>query len=1070
MNAPIISDVDLKDKIRIISAGAGSGKTFRICEVLTRYLQDSKSGVNPDGIIATTFTVKAAEELRQRIRTGLYAKGLHHQALMMETSYIGTVNSICGRLLERFSFQLGLSPELDVISEEDQKIFFKQSISLVLTDTIIQEFEDIGGRIKNAHTDKVEDWRSDLNSILERIRSNNLSTQDIEESKIQSIKSLLQYFPTPGKIENFSNDKLHKILKKTILDLKDQIESKTDTTKVTAGKLKQLEMIQNHVEGGGHLTWSEWIGLLSEPGVKSRDYVEELFILARNFLSHPQLHEDIRLYTTLIFDLASDALQAYASFKKDRGLIDFIDQESLCLQLLDLPDVRDELKDELSLLVVDEFQDTSPIQLSLFLKLAELSQHTIFVGDPKQSIYGFRGADPELMEAVLSQIKQPNAEDILSVSYRSRPDLVTFVNEIYVHALKDRYPEEQVALDAHRTDTTMHLALEKWNCSVADKNTINATDKAMCLASGVAGLLNRKIEIADPVSNTARQIRANDIAILCRTNKDCAQLAIELANVGVESSRSRVGLLQTPEIRLVIAALRTLLYSYDSLAVAEMILLTADQPDVESLLQERFDYLNNDGKSGDWNKNHPIIEAIETLTQLQNHLGPSALLDVLINRIQLRHYVTGWGRLEERLGNIEELRRLAREYEEHSLSLKSGCSAAGFILWLEDLSENENDFGGESSSENAVKISTYHGAKGLEWPIVICYSLQKNTSAHVFGTKMIAPDLIDLQDPLKDRKIRFWLNPFGLKKNIPDFSENIEDEIIASKNSEAREEMRLLYVGLTRARDQLILVSTNNKNPWLDLPFERGEIPAISAITNDGKQVWDSGRTKIPFMNRITTAGMELENHKIDRKYPALGSGIVKHEPAFTYPSLITLPESVIANCKEPIVYGDRITITGKVEMDKLGNSLHAFLAADNPKIAKADRLAMCDHILDADGFNMNLKSDQILKQSELFSQYVESTWSPIKTFTEWPLFMRQVTGQVLNGVPDLVIEQNDGWVIIDHKAFPGSKDKMKEHAIGYAGQLYAYKQMLEAATDKTVMQTWIHYFVSGSLVEIGFE
>ena len=123
------------------------------------------------------------------------------------------------------------------------------------------------------------------------------------------------------------------------------------------------------------------------------------------------------------------AMIAYQEFKKKRGLIDFVDQEQLLLKALDLPDVSNVLQEELDLLLVDEFQDTSPIQLALFLKLAEAATETVFVGDVKQAIYGFRGSDPELMQAVLKTVeKEGGRKEVLGKSYRSRGHLVEYTN------------------------------------------------------------------------------------------------------------------------------------------------------------------------------------------------------------------------------------------------------------------------------------------------------------------------------------------------------------------------------------------------------------------------------------------------------------------------------------------------------------------------------------------------------------------------------------------------------------------------------------------------------------------
>ncbi len=126
--------------------------------------------------------------------------------------------------------------------------------------------------------------------------------------------------------------------------------------------------------------------------------------VAAMLASHAGLHADLRRYLELMFKLAADTLDAYASAKRQIGALDFTDQERLLLDVLDHPFVASTLGEELDLLMVDEFQDTSPIQLALFLKLARYARQVVWVGDIKQAIYGFRGSDTALMRSVIEAL------------------------------------------------------------------------------------------------------------------------------------------------------------------------------------------------------------------------------------------------------------------------------------------------------------------------------------------------------------------------------------------------------------------------------------------------------------------------------------------------------------------------------------------------------------------------------------------------------------------------------------------------------------------------------------------
>ena len=124
-------------------------------------------------------------------------------------------------------------------------------------------------------------------------------------------------------------------------------------------------------------------------------------------------------FITNVFDIALQAIKEYDDYKKRRGLIDYIDMEIHVNQLLNHPVVQGVMTEELDLLMVDEFQDTSPIQLEIFLKLSKFAQVSVWVGDPKQSIYGFRGAEPALMHAIIEKMGGVKPEDIQEYSWRS---------------------------------------------------------------------------------------------------------------------------------------------------------------------------------------------------------------------------------------------------------------------------------------------------------------------------------------------------------------------------------------------------------------------------------------------------------------------------------------------------------------------------------------------------------------------------------------------------------------------------------------------------------------------------
>ena len=318
-------------------------------------------------------------------------------------------------------------------------------------------------------------------------------------------------------------------------------------------------------------TWPEWISLSKKmPGAKSKAFAEPIADIAIDYDKHPVLHSDIRFFAEQAFEIAAASLSAYQHLKTQKGLIDFVDQEQRLYQLLDHPTVQETLREELQLLMVDEFQDTSPIQLALFLKLSQLAAQVIWVGDIKQSIYGFRGSDPTLMAAVVQRVTADgNEPEILEKSWRSTPELVAYINNLFVPAFADTLKPAQVALQPARDSFTREPAVELWRLAGGKKS-----ERAQALASGIASMMGNGRTVVDKDSKQQRAATYSDIAILCRTHANLNEIATALSEAKLPIRYKRPGLLATPEGCLAMACLRRLIDPQDTLASAEILTLT----------------------------------------------------------------------------------------------------------------------------------------------------------------------------------------------------------------------------------------------------------------------------------------------------------------------------------------------------------------------------------------------------------------------------------------------------------------------------------------------------------------
>ncbi|MEO6038463.1 MAG: UvrD-helicase domain-containing protein, partial [Saprospiraceae bacterium] len=882
--------------IEVISAGAGSGKTFTLTGRMVALLE---TGVRPSAIMATTFTKKAAAELQERVRVRLLEAGRTEAANELGSALIGTVHSIGTRLLQRFAFEAGVSPLVEIIADGDEQRLFNESLAQVLTEARIETMNRLADRLGLTKKNQGEpyDWRREIRNLTDVARANNFSAEVLKISKLRSWETFERMLPPAQTTDAITwQNRLLSAIDQTVAALAAHEEDPTKTTRDAAETLRGM---QNQFRWRGELHWHEWVKIAkTNVGAKSRHLLEELKALALSHDEHQQFRDDVRGFTDLVFDIAMDALGEYESYKKKRGLIDYTDMETYVSQLLRDPAVHETLRGELDLLLVDEFQDTSPIQLDIFLQLSRLAKHSIWVGDPKQSIYGFRGAEPALMQAIIRATGGVRDENILKKSWRSRPDLVHAVNAIFTKAFPD-LPQEQVALEPAFSNAEFGIrnaelpnaeyGIRNAEFSHPPENETNQSQESLnnhtyppiphsvfriphslihwhfrseidekkvpgqpwldnCIADQIGILLNRKTPIFNKKRTEVRPVRPGDIAILCRSNRGCLQMAEALHRAGLQAAIARSGLLATTEVRLALACLKYLLTASDVLSAAEIILLTGGMT-LEQLVDDRLEWLAfKDGRGpapagGRWG-DAPYLRDLNALRPRTSDMSASEILNLLLDELDLRRLVVRLGHTDQRLDNLDRLRQYALDYESACNRLHSAASLGGFLLWLDELVRNEKDVQGSGDSDAAVKVMTYHASKGLEFPVTICHGLDQDLKEKVWGINLVSEtDEPDLNNILANRWLRYWVNPYSDQLGKTRLEERLHQsqEWMQAKRIGLEEEARLLYVGLTRARDYLVLPTTAKGSKWLNRVFNQGDesIPTLDPYSDETPFYWN---------------------------------------------------------------------------------------------------------------------------------------------------------------------------------------------------------------------------------------
>ena len=1032
--------------IKIISASAGSGKTYRLAEELKDAVLSDE--VRPDAVLATTFTVKAASELRRSVRSHLLAAARRTDAQRLAAARVGTVNAVCGRLVNDFAFELGLSPDLGVLDEDGADRALRAAMSSVLT----ADNERLAGRLDYVLGEW--DWQAAVRNVVSLARSNGIAPQALISSAQRSRDGWYELVNDPGE----DAQALDTALLGAVDGFLAQHASAGDTTQKTSKALFVLRQAHRLLTGGRQVPWPIWAKMASlDVGAKSRDAARPVIEAASVHDRHPRLREDVAAAIDLVFGLAARTLEAYQSYKLAHRVIDFVDQETYALQLLTRDDVRNRLAPEMDLVMIDEFQDTSPLQLTIFLQLATIARRSVWVGDQKQAIYGFRGTDPRLMDAAVDQILAGADPETLPRSWRSRPELVRLTSALFAPAFETvGIPAARVLLEPAHDEEPANLGeiVECWSL-----DSRNKANDALAIADAVSQLLADSVTVRDPVTLASRPLRPGDIAILCRTNDMCAAVAHALDVRGIRAVLPRLGLLDTLEGRVGLAGLRLWVDPEDSLAAAELAYLIEYPDDGDAWLSRSVEAPGIEAFA-----DHAIVRRV--LAARGAHAGASPLeaLDAVIEVTRAVDLCHRWGATPPRLANLERLRAHAKRYADGRLSEGSAASIAGLVRYLADLADNELDAQGVSTGDVAVTVSTWHRAKGLEWPVTVLFELDsRSTTRAALGVQVVCDRAVfDVDDPLADRWIRYWPYPYGKTiRGVP-----LIDRLAAhSATAEAmeqsrREEMRLLYVGWTRARDRLVLAARPGK-------FAGGMLALLDADGShtmtepDGEEVEWAGR-------RVGVKIREGSPNVVEPSSPIPELALPEHQPR-AHPPAWRLPSAQEQHgpTGAPIMLGERVTIGGAPEWDDLGNAVHGFLASDSDGLSATRRRGIAERLLEAWSVHGSIAADDVVAMADRLWSWVDGRWPMARRHREWPLAMRAEDGSRWMGAADLVIELDDRVVLIDHKTFPGSPDQASDVAGCYWGQLITYRRMLEAATGKPVVEAYVHLPVLGVIVPL---
>ena len=880
--------IEARKKNILVSAAAGSGKTAVLVERIIQMVVDEENPVDIDKLLIVTFTTAAAAEMRERIFAAITrellqkpeSEHLQKQAALIHNAKITTIHSFCLEVIRNYFGEIGLDPGFGIADEGELKLLKKDTMEALLEDAYKEADEEFlhfvetysrGNQDKALEEliDKIYSFTMSFPMPEEYLDACLLQTKNISEKTLLESSYMAYLLEHIKKVLTGLESSLKGALKMTEmsdgpymyaenlekdLQIIKSLYAKSDDYKALAEELSKVKFDTLSRKSGNSVSEAkkECVkGIRNDVKDSIKKLSEKFFFDDLEQLVFYEQKASKALNT--LFSLVKEYTERLKQAKSEKNIIDFSDMEHYALKILVQREddkivptkVAKDYQKYFAEIIVDEYQDSNLVQEFILEAVSgekERKFNRFMVGDVKQSIYRFRLARPELFmhkyEYYPKRDKECEVID-LSMNFRSRKEILDITNHVFSKIMDASfggityddaqalyygatyYPEE----GNYQNEL---LLIEKPD---KDEGEDAKEREAYVIAQKIKELVGTQV-VYDKNTETQRKASYKDIVILLRSNKGWDDvfkkvLTKELIPCHTES---KSGYFDTVEVRNVIEFLKVIdnprqdipLFGvmtsvFGSFSDDEMAVLKA-----ESNQEEAFESLYESVKWYGANKENDLAKkATDFLKMIEEYrikarfMPIRELLQQLFIRFNYVPVVSAMKGGEQRRANVELLLQKASAYEKTSY-----FGAFHFVRYLQQIMEKEVEYGeADILDENAdvVRIMSIHKSKGLEFPVCFVAGLGKKINFLDAYQVLVADSDLGLGTECIDYKRR--LQSKTLSKNV------IVQKMI---NDSLAEEIRVLYVAFTRAREKLILSGTVSK-------IEKSILPLMKyANTKDG--------------------------------------------------------------------------------------------------------------------------------------------------------------------------------------------------------------------------------------------
>ncbi|ART82293.1 hypothetical protein CBP31_06360 [Oceanisphaera profunda] len=826
--------------VTLIKAGAGAGKTYRIQQALAEWVTTNK--VQANRILAVTFTNAAASEMRQRIKLALLQAGQTEQATQLQQAVITTIHSFGLDILQRFAFEQGLSPAPRQLSDSEQQYLLAHILSqLDSVVTLVDNAdrfgyrETIGGK---EYKDKHQAIQEEILKVINTLRSIGKDDPQTQVSVLAEAQEKL----TALYGEASSAERLNTNLKIAIENGRNNLPEKNVLSELWGrGNQPFVEALFGIDVADIGKNWSHWVtlqtlgaptkvyGTRNKPGDSDHiTLVEAVMAAAQQLPRHPGPLQDALENLQNVITSAMAAIGKYQAAKRSAGLVDYTDMVGLAHQIMHNDSWLQELAGQFDCLIIDEFQDTNPLQYALLDKLHQQDVPVLIVGDLKQAIMGFQGADRRLFAGLLEQHKNTEgAVQELDKNWRSTEGLMQFINAIGTVLYGADYTPltPQIKVTSGLTPVRiLHFDRADWLAQPHAKSTkpVYTREGYQLLANEIVVLLQpdengQTTQVIDKHSGQQRPIQPSDIAVLAKNKSKLKAFAKVLREQGINIQMQEEGFLECPLVCLLLDALQALNNRNDQFAWAALATspILAENPvqALQDLLQSALANQQN-ANLPPWGKSfsHALKTDLPAVCKGVTKQPLAVQLQAIAQALNLLDVIKVFKDYEQYRANLLKLQQLASQFEqqdEQALLAMGivGKNAATFAAWLQAMgSDSEADVNKQPLanpiSTNAVVLTTWHSSKGLEWPVVMVLQAEDVPETRL---PSIAVEY-QPSDSSEESSAEHLLANSSLQI-LPSFTDKTsKQKMLAARQADTDlTANNLYYVALTRAREQLII-------------------------------------------------------------------------------------------------------------------------------------------------------------------------------------------------------------------------------------------------------------------------